>query len=79
MLLSLLGIVVVVTLFSGVYPSIYDFQIQSIDVPLKNKFSTEMLKVLKLRLVLVVVQFTITQMLVVGTSIVVGQMRFFRR
>ena len=37
-----------------------------------------MLGGMSLRKVLVVVQFTITQMLVVGTFIVVGQMRFFQ-
>jgi ABC-type antimicrobial peptide transport system permease subunit len=45
---------------------------------LKNKFSTESIGGLSLRRVLVVVQFTVTQILVVGTFIVVSQMKFFR-
>ena len=76
-LLSLLGIVVVVTLFSGFYPSLTISRFNPL-TSLKNKFSTEMLGGMSLRKVLVVVQFTITQMLVVGTFIVVGQMRFFK-
>ena len=76
-LLSLLGIVVVVTLFSGLYPSLTISRFNPL-TSLKNKFSTEMLGGMSLRKVLVVVQFTITQMLVVGTFIVVGQMRIFQ-
>ena len=77
MLLCLLGVVVVVTLFSGFYPSLTISRFNPL-TSLKNKFSTEMLGGMSLRKVLVVVQFTITQMLVVGTFIVVGQMRFFQ-
>src|SRR4030095_7300288 len=77
MLLCLLGVVVVVTIFAGFYPSLTISRFNPLTA-LKNKFSTEMLGGMSLRKVLVVVQFTITQMLVVGTFIVVGQMRFFQ-
>ncbi len=75
--LFLLAVVVVVTLFAGLYPSFIVSRFNPLTA-LKNKFSTETLGGMSLRKVLVVVQFTITQMLVVGTFIVVSQMRYFQ-
>ena len=77
MMLTLMTVVVVVTFFSGFYPSITISRFNPL-TSLKYKFSTEVLGGMSLRKVLVVVQFTITQMLVVGTFIVVSQMRFFQ-
>lgn len=77
MVLSWLGIIVVVTLFSGFYPSMVISKFNSVDA-IKTKFSTQSHSGVNLRKVLVVAQFTITQILVVGTFIVVGQMRFFQ-
>ncbi len=76
-LLSLAAIIVIVTIFSGLYPSMIISRFSPLTA-LKNKFSTETLGGMSLRKVLVVVQFTITQMLVVGTFIVVSQMRYFQ-
>ena len=45
---------------------------------LKSKFTTGNVSGITIRKVLVVLQFTITQMLVVGTFIVVSQMEHFR-
>lgn len=74
---SLAVIIVLVTLFSGFYPSLMISRFNPV-MALKNKFSTENVGGISLRKVLVVVQFTITQMLVVGTFIVVSQMKFFQ-
>lgn len=76
-LLALAVIIVLVTLFSGFYPSIIISRFNPV-AALKNRFSTEKVGGVSLRKVLVVVQFTFTQMLVVGTFIVVSQMRFFQ-
>jgi putative ABC transport system permease protein len=76
-LLSLLLIVLVVTLFSGSYPSLITSGFNPVSA-LKNKFSGETVGNISLRKILVVSQFTITQILVVGTFIVVSQMRYFR-
>ncbi len=76
MLASLLAIIVLVTLLSGFYPSLIMSRFSPVTA-LKNKFTTEAIAGISLRKVLVVAQFTITQVLVVGTFIVVGQMRFF--
>jgi putative ABC transport system permease protein len=76
-LVSLITVVVVLTLFSGFYPSLTISRFNPITA-IQNKFSTESVGGISLRKILVVVQFTITQMLVVGTFIVVSQMRYFR-
>jgi ABC-type antimicrobial peptide transport system permease subunit len=76
-LLSLMIIIITVTLFSGFYPSLMISRFNPISA-LQNRFSTQSFGGISLRKVLVVVQFTITQMLVVGTFIVVGQMRYFQ-
>ncbi|MBL0745612.1 ABC transporter permease [Chryseolinea lacunae] len=72
-----LGIVVGVTLVSGFYPAWTISRFHPVRA-LKNSFATERLGGMSLRKVLVVFQFTLTQILVVGTFIVVSQMRFFQ-
>ena len=74
---SLTLIIITVTLFSGLYPAISISKYNPI-ASLKNKFATETVGGFSLRKVLVVAQFAITQMLVVGTFVVVMQMRFFQ-
>ena len=75
-LLCLLLIVVAVTLFAGLYPSLVVSRLSPVNA-LKNKFGNGGGHI-SLRKVLVVAQFAITQMLVVGTFIVVSQMKFFQ-
>jgi ABC-type antimicrobial peptide transport system permease subunit len=75
-LASLLSIIAIVTLLSGFYPSLIMSRFNPVTA-LKNKFTTEAVAGISLRKVLVVTQFTITQILVLGTFIVVSQMRFF--
>jgi putative ABC transport system permease protein len=74
---SLLVIILVVTLFSGVYPSLVISRFSPVTA-LKNKFATEKIGGFSMRKVLVVTQFTLTQLLVVGTFIVVAQIKFFQ-
>lgn len=76
-LLITLAIVVCVTLVSGFYPAWTISRFHPVRA-LKNSFATERLGGISLRKVLVVFQFTLTQILVVGTFIVVSQMRFFQ-
>jgi putative ABC transport system permease protein len=76
-LLSLLAIVLIVTLFSGLYPSLVISRFNPISA-LKNKFTIERVGNISFRKILVVTQFSITQMLAVGTFIVVSQIRFFQ-
>ena len=70
-------IVVVVTLLAGFYPSLVVSRLNPVTA-LKNVFVVSRPSVFNLRRVLVVVQFTITQILVVGTFIVMSQMHYFR-
>jgi putative ABC transport system permease protein len=76
-LLAVAGIIVIVTLLAGFYPSMALSRFNPVTT-LKNKFATEKVGGFSLRKVLVVAQFAITQILVVGTFIVVAQMNFFR-
>lgn len=73
---ALLIIVIVVTFISASYPAFLLSKFHPATA-LKNTFLTQKLGGFSLRKVLVVAQFTITQLLVVGTFIVVSQMKFF--
>lgn len=75
--LSLVAMTIVITLLSGFYPALIISRFNPV-VALRNKFATENIGGIGLRKILVVIQFTITQILVVGTFIVVSQMRFFQ-
>ncbi len=74
---SLLVIILLVTLFSGLYPAFSISRYNPVTA-LRNKFATEKVGGFSLRKTLVVAQFTITQMLVIGTFIVVAQIRSFQ-
>jgi ABC-type antimicrobial peptide transport system permease subunit len=74
---STLGIITIVTLFAGFYPSVILSRFNPVTA-LKSKFTTGNVSGITIRKALVVLQFTITQMLVVGTFIVVSQMEHFR-
>jgi putative ABC transport system permease protein len=73
----LLAIIVIVTLFSGLYPALMISRFNPI-ATLRNRFNSDKVAGINLRKILVVAQFTITQVLAVGTFIVVAQMEFFK-
>lgn len=75
-LVALAVSVLVVTLFSGLYPALVISRFNPV-ATLRAKFTSEKVGGINLRKVLVVAQFTITQILAVGTFIVVSQMKFF--
>jgi putative ABC transport system permease protein len=77
LLLFLLAITIVVTILSGLYPSFILSGLNPIRA-LKTKISAKMLGGISLRRGLVVLQFTIAHILIIGTIIVVSQMNFFR-
>lgn len=73
----LLGILVVVTLLSGAYPAMVLSGFNPITA-LKSKLTSNMVGGISMRRALVVFQFAVAQVLIIGTLIVVGQMNFFR-
>jgi putative ABC transport system permease protein len=77
MLLMVLAATFIITALSGLYPALVLSKFNPATA-LKNKFSTEKLGGFSLRKLLVVFQFTITQVLVVGTFVVISQMNYFR-
>jgi len=68
---------VVVTLLSGSYPAFVLSRFNPI-VALRNKLSTSSVKGLSVRRGLVVMQFVIAQILVIGTLVVVSQVKYFK-
>ena len=73
----LLGIALVVTILSGIYPSMILSGFKPA-LALKNKITSASIGGISLRRVLVVVQFGISQVLIIGTIIAVSQMNFVR-
>src|SRR6185312_10193076 len=73
---SLAVIIILVTLFSGIYPAFIISRFNPI-ATLRAKFNNGKAGGINLRKVLVIAQFTITQILAVGTFIVISQMEFF--
>jgi putative ABC transport system permease protein len=76
-ILFLLGIWVVVTILSGVYPSLVLSGFNPINA-LKSKLTASSAKGLSLRRGLVVLQFVIAQVLITGVLVIVSQMNYFR-
>jgi putative ABC transport system permease protein len=70
-------IIAVVTICAGLYPALLISRFNPISA-IKNQFTTGRISGVSLRKTLVVIQFTATQVLAVGTFIVVAQMEFFR-
>lgn len=74
--LFLIGIIILVTLLSGLYPAAVISGFNPITA-LKNRVMSRRATGISLRQVLVVFQFCIAQALVIGTLVVVYQMRYF--
>ncbi|PWU00394.1 MAG: hypothetical protein C5B52_08945, partial [Bacteroidetes bacterium] len=77
MILFLVGVVIAVTLLSGIYPAFVMSGYNPITA-LKTKFSGKASGGITLRRALVVVQFAIAQILIIGTLVVVSQMDYFK-
>ncbi|MBO9592830.1 MAG: ABC transporter permease [Niabella sp.] len=77
-LMAFLGLLMIsVTLLSGLYPAIVLSGFNPIAV-LKNKLTSKTVGGFSMRRVLVVFQFAIAQILIIGTLIIVKQMNFFQ-
>ena len=76
-LILLFGTIIVVTLLSGVYPAMIISRFNPI-AALKNKINARMVGGISLRRVLVIVQFSIANVMIMGMLIVVSQMDYFR-
>ncbi len=77
LLLFLSGVIVVVTLLSGFYPALVLSGFNPI-AALKNKVASRRTSGISLRRGLVVFQFCIAQVLVIGTLVIISQMNYFR-
>ncbi|MEO8112625.1 MAG: FtsX-like permease family protein, partial [Ginsengibacter sp.] len=76
-IIFLLSAAVLVTLLAGIYPAIILSGFNPITA-LKSKVTAKMVGGISLRRGLVVMQFAIAQVLIIGMFIVVSQMNFFR-
>jgi predicted permease len=75
--LFLLAVLIVVTLLSGTYPAMIMSGFQPV-LAIKSKISSANIGGLSLRRVLVVTQFAISQILIIGTIVAISQMNFVR-
>ena len=75
--LFLLGLLVVVTVLSGLYPALIVSGFKPV-LALKNKLQSATVAGVSLRRGLVVLQFAISQVLIIGTIIAVTQMNFIK-
>jgi len=76
-ILFVVATAITVTLLSGIYPAIILSGFNPITA-LKSKITAKMVGGISLRRVLVVLQFAIANVLIIGMIIVVSQMNFFR-
>ncbi len=74
--LFLTGVIVTVTLLSGLYPALVLSGFNPITA-LKNRVAAGKASGISLRRVLVVFQFCIAQVLVIGTLVIINQMQYF--
>jgi len=77
MLLFLAAVLVLVTLLSGLYPAVILSGFNPITA-LKARFASKSSGGISLRRALVVLQFTVAQVLIISTLIVVSQMDYFK-
>jgi putative ABC transport system permease protein len=77
LILFIFSLVVAVTVLSGLYPAIVLSAFSPVSV-LKSSLSTSTRSGASLRKVLVVFQFLVAQVLIIGTIVVFNQMEFFR-
>jgi predicted permease len=77
MILFALATAIIVTFLSGIYPAIILSGFNPITA-LKSKITAKMIGGISLRRALVVLQFAIANVLIIGMIIVVSQMNFFR-
>jgi putative ABC transport system permease protein len=77
LLIFLVVLVCITTIFSGFYPAVILSGFNPIAV-LKNKLGAQGSSGAGVRKVLVLFQFTIAQMLIIGTLIIADQMQYFR-
>jgi predicted permease len=77
LMLFLVAVFIIVTFLSGLYPAIILSGFNPITA-LKTKITSRMIGGISLRRALVVLQFAIAHILIIGTLIVVSQMNFFR-
>jgi predicted permease len=73
--LFLLGLMVVVVFLAGSYPGLVLSRFKPV-AALKSKLSQKEVGGFSLRRILVVVQFTISQMLIIGTIVIAGQLHY---
>ncbi|MGN6214342.1 ABC transporter permease [Parafilimonas sp.] len=73
----LLAEVVIVTILSGIYPAIVLSRYKPVQA-LKSKMASASIGGMSLRRILVVTQFAISQMLIIGTIVAVSQMNYVR-
>ncbi|MES1225486.1 MAG: ABC transporter permease, partial [Bacteroidota bacterium] len=76
-ILFLTAVLVIVTLLSGTYPAMIMSGFQPV-LAIKSKISSANIGGLSLRRVLVVTQFAISQILIIGTIVAISQMNFVR-
>jgi putative ABC transport system permease protein len=74
----ILGVTVMVSLLSGLYPSFVISGYKPV-LALKNQISNKTSSGYFLRRALVVLQFSISQMLIIGTLVIITQMTFFQK
>ncbi|MCW3092857.1 MAG: hypothetical protein JWP81_3926 [Ferruginibacter sp.] len=72
-----LAIIIIVTLFAGLYPSLIMSGFKPV-LALKNKITSATVGGISLRRGLVIMQFAISQVLIIGTIVAISQMNFVR-
>ncbi|MEO6550019.1 MAG: ABC transporter permease [Ferruginibacter sp.] len=73
----ILSTIIIVTLFSGLYPALIMSGFKPV-LALKNKITSATIGGISLRRGLVVMQFAISQVLIIGTIVAISQMNFVR-